>query len=239
MSDDRFDNDLQQVEEVLGYRFKDRSLLITALTRRSYWHENRPICDGHNERMEFLGDAVLGLAVAHILYGEFPEDEEGDLQKKRASLVNRAALARLMRQLDLSRFIRMGRGDEMSGCRSRDSVLADTLEALVAAVYLDSGFPEAYELILRHFYPLIDRCSTRDGMDDFKSLLQERVQSLLGITPTYHLVDEWGDEHAKTFSVAVCFDRTVAGRGEGRNKKEAAQNAARVALDNLADMDTQ
>ncbi len=226
-----FENDIKEIEKIVGHSFENPSLLLNALTRRSFWHENRETCDEHNERLEFLGDAVLGLVIAHILYREFPEDEEGELQKKRASFVNRAALAQLSRYLGLGRFLRMGRGDEMSGCRDRDSILADTLEAVIAAVYLDGGFPDAERIIEKHFYPLIERCATREGLDDCKSLLQERVQADLGITPTYEVVDEWGEEHRKTFAVAVYLGQEAAGRGTGRNKREAAQNAAREALE--------
>jgi ribonuclease III len=180
--------------------------------------------------MEFLGDAVLGLVIAEILYHEFPDFEEGELQKKRASLVNRAALARLLRQLKLGSYIRMGRGDEMSGCRDRDSVLSDTLEALIAAVYLDGGFESARRMIKRHFFPMIEGCHTRNGTDDFKSLLQEVAQSHVGVTPEYRVLSEWGEEHEKTFCVAVLLGDRIAGQGEGRNKKEAAQHAARAAL---------
>ena len=228
-----YDSALAEIESILGHSFTDPGHLLNALTRRSFWHENRETCEEHNERLEFLGDAVLGLVIADVLYQEFPEDEEGELQKKRASLVNRAALAQLMRQLDLARYIRMGRGDEISGCRGRDSILADTLEALVAAVYLDTGYGDAKKLIEKHFYPLIERCSTREGVDDCKSLLQERAQAELGITPTYEVVDQWGEEHRKTFSVAVYLGDQVAGLGTGKNKREAAQNAARHALESL------
>ncbi len=226
--------DYSELETVLGYRFREPTHMVNALTRRSYWHENRDTCAEHNERLEFLGDAVLGLVIADILYDDFPEDEEGELQKKRASLVNRAALAQLMRQLGLARFIRMGRGDELSGCRDRDSILSDTLEALIAAVYLDGGFDEAATMIAKHFYPLIEKCSTRDGMEDCKSVLQERAQAELGTTPTYEVVDQWGEEHSKTFSVAVYIGGQPAGIGTGKNKREAAQNAAREALEKLS-----
>lgn len=224
---------MSRVEEIVGHRFEDPDFLLDALTRRSYWHENRNTCQSHNERMEFLGDAVLGLVIADILYREFPEAEEGQLQKMRGSLVNRAALAQLMRSLGVVRFLRMGRGDEMSGCRNRDSILADTLEAVVAAVYLDGGFQRAKEMIEDHFYPLIERCATREGLEDSKSMLQEQAQSRLGITPTYEVVDEWGEDHNKTFSVAVYLGEDLAGLGKGRNKREAAQKAARKALDAL------
>ena len=225
--------ELLEIEETIGYEFTNRGLVLDAMTRRSYWHENREACNSHNERLEFLGDAVLGLAVADILFRTFPEDEEGELQKKRSSLVNRSALAGLMRQLNLGRFIRMGRGDELSRCRERDSVLADTLEAIIAAVYVDKGFSAAEKMIERHFYPLIEACSTREGLDDFKSRLQERAQALLGITPAYEVVDHWGEEHDKTFAIAVYLNDQLMGEGTGRNKREAAQNAAREALQRL------
>jgi ribonuclease III len=224
------ESELREIEDTLGHTFNDTCHLLSALTRRSFWHENRETCSEHNERLEFLGDAVLGLVIADILYQEFPEDEEGELQKKRASLVNRAALAELMRQLRLAGFIRMGRGDEISGCRNRDSILADTLEALVAAVYLDGGFDRAAHMIQKHFYPMIRRCSTREGIDDCKSVLQEKAQARFGLTPTYDVVDQWGEEHQKTFSVAVYLGDEIAGTGTGKNKREAAQNAARQAL---------
>ncbi|MBM4328912.1 MAG: ribonuclease III [Deltaproteobacteria bacterium] len=223
-----------QVEITLGHEFLAPDLLMSALTRRSFWHEHRDICEEHNERMEFLGDAILGLIVADILYGKFPKDEEGDLQKRRASLVNRGALAQLMRQLDLARFIRMGRGDEMSGCRERDSILADTLEALVAAVYLDGGFNAARRMIARLFGPLIEAMPSREEIEDYKSRFQERVQADLGITPHYEVMDEWGEEHEKTFKVAVFLSSLIAGLGVGRSKKEAAQAAAHAALQSLA-----
>jgi sugar fermentation stimulation protein/ribonuclease III len=225
--------EIDEIEKILGHSFNDPSHLTSAMTRRSYWHENRETCREHNERLEFLGDAVLGLVVADILYREFPEDEEGELQKKRASLVNRAALAHLMRRMQLARFIRMGRGDELSGCRNRDSILADTLEALVAAVYMDGGFAAAEKMIRKHFYPLIKRCSTRDGIDDCKSLLQEIAQAELGVTPTYGMMDQWGEEHRKMFSIAVYLGAEIVGSGVGRNKREAAQRAAREALEKL------
>lgn len=224
------DQDFKGVEEILGHKFRDPSLLVGALTRRSYWHEHRDTCADHNERMEFLGDAVLGLIIADILYREFPGVEEGELQKRRASLVNRAALALLMRQLSLGQFIRMGRGDELSGCRDRDSILADTLEALIAAVYLDGGFAAAYQMVSRHFYPLIESCSTRNGTADYKSVLQERVQARWSVTPTYDVIDEWGEEHDKTFVVGVFIGNDMAGCGVGRSKREAAQNAACEAI---------
>jgi ribonuclease III len=224
---------MPEIETVIGYRFTTSSHLLNALTRRSFWHENRDFCLEHNERLEFLGDAVIGLVIANMLYREFPNAEEGELQKKRASIVNKKALAGVMRGLNLADFIRMGRGDELSGCRDRDSVLADTLEALIAAVYLDGGFDRAEEVIEKHFNPLVSGCSTVEGIDDCKSLLQEKAQGQLGITPTYQVMDQWGEDHQKMFRVGVYLGNQVVGVGKGRNKREAQQNAARDALSNL------
>ncbi len=222
-----------EVESLLGYRFTTVSHLVNALTRRSFWHENRDFCLAHNERLEFLGDAVIGLVIANMLYQEFPNAEEGELQKKRASIVNKKALASVMRGLNLATFIRMGRGDELSGCRDRDSVLADTLEALIAAVYVDGGFDRVEEVIEKHFGPLVSGCATVEGIDDCKSILQEKAQGQLGITPTYQVMDQWGEDHQKMFRVGVYLGNQVVGVGNGRSKREAQQNAARDALSNL------
>lgn len=227
-------DDLKEIESKLGYAFKDPGLLRNALTRRSFWHENRNTCSENNERMEFLGDAVLGLIIANILYEEYPEANEGDLQKKRASIVNRGALARLMRNLGLARFIRMGKGDEISGCRDRDSILADTLEAVLAAIYIDAGFAKVYEVIERHFFDLVEVARDTDKIDDSKSRLQELTQAELGLTPSYEVLEEWGEEHRKTFCVAVYVGESIAGKGEGASKREAAQMAAKKALSNYA-----
>jgi ribonuclease III len=230
MKTDNSEN-LRCVENIVGYSFHNPSLLMDALTRRSYWHENKESCGSHNERMEFLGDAVLGLIIAEMLYREFPSFEEGDLQKTRAKLVNKTSLANLSRQLGLGNFIRMGRGDEISGCRDRDSILADTLEAVTAAVFLDGGFSAAETCIEQLFRELMERRGSEQDEDDYKSALQERTQSCTGVTPIYQVVEEWGEEHCKMFSVAVHVGEDVAGLGTGKNKREAAQNAAKEALE--------
>jgi len=227
------DAGLGDVEAVMSYSFTNPDLLLDSLTRRSYWHENRDSCERHNERLEFLGDAVLGLVIAEKLYEEFPQFEEGDLQKSRAKLVNRTSLANLARELGIGKFIRMGRGDELSGCRDRDSILADTLEALIAAVFLDGGFIAAKSFILKAFSDLIEILNNGSEEHDYKSLFQERIQSSMGMTPTYQVVAQWGEEHCKTFAVAVQVGEDTVGQGTGRNKRQAAQNAARNALEAL------
>jgi ribonuclease-3 len=183
--------------------------------------------------MEFLGDAVLGLVAARILYDSFPDDEEGELQKKRAVMVNRNALAQTARRLELAPFIRMGKGDDLSGCRERDSILADTVEAILGAVYLDGGLEEADKVFRRHFEWLIQKTVSGEPQDDYRTMLQEKVQAVLGVTPRYRLLDEWGEDHCKTFLMGVLTGDDVVGRGSGRNKREAAQNAARNAWEHL------
>ncbi|MDA8405414.1 MAG: ribonuclease III [Deltaproteobacteria bacterium] len=222
--------ELHEIETALGYEFKDPDLLLNALTRRSFWHENRTTCSENNERMEFLGDSVLNLVIAHILYVWFPDAEEGELQKRRASLVKQHALARIMRRLCLADFIRMGKGDERSGCRERSSILADTVEAIIAAVFLDGGYYCAEKFISGHFRFMLDDLETSRVFDDPKSMLQERSQALMGITPVYVLLDETGAEHDRIFRMGVYIGDSLAAEGEGQNKKEAAQSAAGLAL---------
>jgi ribonuclease-3 len=222
--------ELYEIEAALGYRFRDSDLLLNALTRRSFWHENRTTCNENNERMEFLGDSVLNLVIAHVLYVWFPDAEEGELQKKRASLVKQNALAKIMRRLNLAKFIRMGKGDERSGCRERGSILADTVEAIIAAVFLDGGYYCAEKFINTHFRFMLDDLETSRVFDDPKSMLQEKSQALMGITPVYVLLDESGAEHARIFRMGVYIGDSLAAEGEGQNKKEAAQSAAGLAL---------
>jgi len=222
--------ELIEIESSLVYKFKDPDFLLNALTRRSFWHENRSTCNENNERMEFLGDSVLNLIIAHILYFCFPEAEEGELQKKRASLVKLNSLAKIMRQLGLAKFIRMGKGDERSGCRERNSILADTVEAIIAAIFLDGGYYNVEKFINTHFKSMLDNLEASRVFEDPKSLLQEKSQALLGITPVYVLMDESGEEHSRIFRMGVFIGESLVAEGEGPNKKEAAQSAAGLAL---------
>ncbi|MCX5874058.1 MAG: ribonuclease III [Deltaproteobacteria bacterium] len=222
--------ELDEIELALGYKFKNPEMLLHALTRRSFWHENRDTCSENNERMEFLGDSVLNLIIAHILYVWFPEAEEGELQKRRASLVKLNALAKIMRRLGIANFIRMGRGDEISGCRDRNSILADTTEAVIAAVFLDGGYDNAEKFINNHFRLMLNNVALSKCYEDHKSLLQEKSQAVLGITPVYTLLDKKGEDHSVTFQMGVFIGGQLAAIGEGPSKKEAAQEAASLAL---------
>ncbi|MFH0959807.1 MAG: ribonuclease III [Pseudomonadota bacterium] len=222
--------DLEDIESSIGYKFLDQTKVINAFTRRSFWHENRSTCSDNNERMEFLGDSVLNMIIAHILYMKFPGAYEGELQKRRASLVKQNSLAIIMRNLGLAKFIRMGKGDERSGCRERSSILADTLEAIIGSVFLDGGYEEAAKFIHTHFRTMLDSLNDLACFEDSKSLLQERSQALFGITPVYAVLNEIGEEHSRIFTMGVFLGRTLVASGEGPNKKDAAQVAAARAL---------
>lgn len=217
-----------ELQERLGYRFRDPALLIQALTHRSYAREQGE--EGDNERLEFLGDAVLGLCVADLLYRRSPRDTEGDLSKKRAACVNERCLVDVARALMLGEAIRMGKGEELSGGRSKASLLADTLEAVIGAVYLDGGLDEAKRLVDDHFGaiwgPGGDLCPYRD----YKSLLQEICQGRFHQIPQYRLFGEEGPDHDKTFTVRVEIAGGLVEEGRGKSRKEAEQDAARRVL---------
>lgn len=219
-------------EKRLGYRFRHPELLEAALTHRSFAHEQGR--DDHYERLEFLGDAVLGLAAAEWLYRRYPDLPEGELSKLKGHLVSRPVLARHARGLELGRELRLGVGEERSGGRRKASLLADVFEAVLGAVYLDAGLEEAVALAR----PLLeDGLERRSGHlhDDPKTVLQEAVQARGWGLPEYELVKESGPDHAKTFTVECRLQGEAAGVGEGRSKKIAEQEAAAEALDGLLD----
>jgi len=201
----------------------DESLLSRALTHRSYAYENGGI--PHNERQEFLGDAVLGVVVTDHLYREHPDLPEGQLAKFRAAVVNSRALAKVARQLDLGAYLMLGRGEATTGGRDKDSILADTMEAVIGTVYLSSGIPGATALIHSLMDTLIERSATLGAGLDWKTSLQE-ICSTLGLTVPSYRVDEDGPDHDKTFTAVVLVSDEELGHGVGRNKKAAEQQAA-------------
>lgn len=214
----------------------DRSVLLAALTHKSYVNEHR---DGgaHNERLEFLGDAVVDLAISHRLMERFPRASEGELSKLRALLVNEDSLARVARAIGLGELLLLGRGEEMTGGREKSSVLADALEAVIGAVYLAGGLPRVMELVDRHFgEALAGVAEGRNGLDH-KTLLQEGAQELLRLSPRYRVISESGPDHDKTFEVEVFLGDEPYARASGKSKKEAEQQAARRALQRLAEND--
>jgi ribonuclease III len=229
---------LSGIEASLGYAFQDRSLLVRALTHSSYAHEmlqapsaaDAESCPGHYERLEFLGDAVLALAVSDRIMQKYPEASEGELSRLRAGLVCCDRLAELSRLLKLSQGLMLGRGEEATGGKDKPSILADTYEAVIAAVYLDAGFERAKEVVLGHFHDMIESLPVPDLLADYKTPLQERVQARLKITPCYRVIAEEGPDHMKTFEIELIIAGRPVARGRGRSKKEAEQDAARQAL---------
>jgi ribonuclease-3 len=221
-----------RLEQQLRYQFADEKLCETALTHKSWLNETPPSERGDNERLEFLGDAVLNLAVSDILMRRFPGRAEGELSKTRAVIVNESALARAAERLDLGQWIFLGRGEEQAGGRRKHSILADALEALVGAIYLDGGYNAAIEVAERLLTEAIHD-SERGLQRDFKSRLQERSQALLQQAPRYVVVKQDGPDHDKTFWVAIALGDREYGPGSGKSKKEAEQNAAALALAKL------
>jgi ribonuclease III len=233
-----FGSELAPLERRIGYRFKDRGLLEHALTHRSRVHEDASGGVFDNESMEFLGDSVLGFAIAAMLFREFPQHNEGQKSKLKASLVSAASLARLAEQLDLGEFLILGRGEEKTGGRRKHALIADCYEALIAAIYLDGGIEPAQRFIEQQFASLVEEAK-RTGAeasftDDWKSALQEYLQAKGRGLPAYRLAGELGPDHRKRFVVEVVVDGETLATAEGRSKKEAAQSAARAALEKLS-----
>jgi len=223
--------DLDELQRRLGTRFDDPSMLLLALTHRSYAFEHPPL--EPNERLEFLGDAVLALVVTDEIYHAHPHEQEGRLAKVRAAAVKTVSLADLARGLGLGDFLRLGRGEAASGGAGKDSILADGLEAVLGACYLDRGYPETYEVVQRLFARRLDHLGGVGAGLDFKTSLQELAAAHHDTMPYYDVVDE-GPDHAKTFDATVRIDGRVVGQGTGRSKKEAEQAAAKQAWTALA-----
>jgi len=224
---------LAELEGRIGYRFRDRAFLDEALTHSSAINESARRAARDNERLEFLGDAVLGLMVASLLLKRFPDKREGELSRLRASLVGEATLARLARSLNLGQYLVMGKGERRTGGAERTSNLADALEALLAAVYLDGGPDAATSLVAQLFLPLIDAVASDSVGQDYKTALQELAQARFGAVPQYELTGVTGPPHDQRFVMSVLLGAELLGEGEGGSKKEAAQQAARAALQRL------
>ena len=220
------------LEERLSYSFRNRALLETALTHSSYANENRASGIVCNERLEFLGDSVLGVTVADFLYRHFPDMPEGRMTRLRAELVCEQSLHRVALELHLGDYLRLGKGEEHNGGRKRASILSDAVEAVIAAMYLDAGMETAAGFIHRCLLDDIRAIET-PTFTDYKTSLQELVQRHSGQVLSYELVGEEGPDHAKTFRVQVCLNGDPIGRGTGRTKKEAEQTAAANALEAL------
>ena len=230
----RLRDEFEPLQQAIGYRFRDRGLLEHAMTHTSRANEDVSGGVRDNESMEFLGDAVLGFVVADVLFRDFPEYDEGQKSKMKASLVSTATLAQQAERLDLGEHMLLGRGEEKTGGRRKQALLADSYEALIAAIYLDGGVEPARAFIVREFGPLIAE-ARRTGVSDrdYKSALQELLQSRELPLPEYRLVASIGPDHRKLFQVEVIVKGERIGDATGRSKKEAEQEAARAALEKL------
>ena len=218
---------MTELERELGYEFQNPALLENALTHSSYANENRGRSLGSNERLEFLGDSVLGMVVADYLYRAHPDLPEGDLTRTRAALVCEGSLVEVAHALGLGNYLKLGRGEDAGGGRARPSLQADAVEAVLAAVYLDGGIGSARKIIRRF---ILDREQEKGASRDYKTALQELVQRESGQVLQYRLTGSSGPDHAKVFSVEVDLNGRSVGRGEGHSKKEAEQNAAKAAV---------
>ena len=225
--------DFSALAASLNVPFKDLGLLAEALTHRSYLNEHREHAGNHNERLEFLGDAVLELAVTDFLFRKFPVKQEGELTAYRAALVNTVSLAESARSLGLGDYLLLSKGEAKDTGRARDVILADAFEAIIGAVYLDQGYAAAEAFIAANLYGKIDAVIERRSYQDAKSRFQERAQEKKGFTPRYETLDEAGPDHDKRFTVGVYVGSEEVARGEGKSKQEAEQAAAQAGIERM------
>ncbi len=230
MNYDAQEINIKDIENDLGYRFKRPELLLQAFRHSSYVNEQADPNLRDNERLEFLGDAVLDLAISHLLMKRFPDAAEGLLSKYRSMAVNEAGLNKIARKFNLGEYLLLGKGEEQSRGREKPSILANSMEALIGAIYLDGGFRKSVDVIRRLFAPLLGTISTPDKVHDYKSLLQENTQRIYKTLPKYKLAEEHGPAHDKTFKVILTINGEIMAEGEGKSKKEAEQKAARRAF---------
>lgn len=226
------DKKLAPLQERIGYTFKNSKLLEQALTHRSYLNEHPDWPIGHNERLEFLGDAVLELVVTEYLYENYPSTPEGEMTNWRAALVNANILSEITADFGLNDFMLLSRGEARDMGRARQYILANAIEALIGAMYLDGGYEPCKvfvgKFVLVRLADIISKKSYRDS----KSLLQEQAQDRIGVTPTYRVTEEWGPDHARQFKIAVYLGKEQVGEGQGESKQDAQQAAAEDALKN-------
>jgi len=221
---------LQELERKLGIRFKNHDLLLEALTHRSYLNERPDWHLNHNERLEFLGDAVLEMAVTEFLFKNYG-DPEGTLTSWRAALVNAIMLSEIAKKVDLNEYILLSQGEKKDVGRARQYILANAMEAVIGAIYLDQGYEESKKFIDKIIIPELPRIIEEKLYKDAKSLFQEKAQEETGITPSYKVLDQWGPDHSKMFKIGVYLDEELVGLGLGPSKQEAQQKAAEDALD--------
>lgn len=222
---------LDKLENLISYAFQNKDLLKEALTHRSYLNENPKWPLSHNERLEFLGDAVLELAVTEALFERFPREPEGKLTTLRAALVNYQMLAKISKQFNLEKFLLMSRGEAKDIGRAREVIMANAMEAVIGAIYLDAGYEQARRFVAKFIFSNVGEVIEKGLYRDSKSLLQEQAQAELKITPSYKLLSEKGPDHRKIFSVGVYFGDEEIAKGEGASKQDAEIDAAQKALE--------
>ncbi|MCF8000729.1 MAG: ribonuclease III [Halanaerobiales bacterium] len=224
---------LKELENKLNINFEDQNLLRRALTHKSFANENSDLNIKDNERLEFLGDSVLSLSISTYIFKKFDDYKEGKLAKIRSVIVSAPVLAEKAGELNLGKYLLLGKGEELSGGRNRDSILADTMEAILGAMYLDKGFDFAFDFIINNFRSFIFEVDNGNYIQDYKTMLQEVIQKNSNNRPDYEVVKEKGPDHNKEFYVAVNFEEKELGFGKGKSKKEAEQKAAQHALKQL------
>ncbi len=233
MTDERL-SDLEIFQQILNYRFSNTDLLDNALTHRSFVNENSSLGCNDNERLEFLGDAILGLCLSDLLVRKFPDYAEGQLSKLRAYVINEQSLAALARNLHIGDYLLLGKGEENSGGRTKASILSNAFEAVVAAIYFDCGLEKAYKFLKNIFEPLVEQGMKSFVYKDYKTAIQEICQNRFKETPRYMLINEVGPDHNKVFEVSLCVAGMITTTGMGKSKREAEQRAAQRALEELA-----
>ncbi len=224
---------LREVQRALGVRFRRIELLDQALSHSSFINELPNEKLQHNENLEFLGDAVLELIISHELFDDYPQYCEGDLTKLRAAIVRKTTLARIAKRIGIGPYVRLGKGEELGGGRKRNSLLADALEAVIGAIFVDAGLKAARKFIIRHFGEDITRLDQDHHKMDYKSILQETTQARFQTLPKYSVVSESGPPHNRTYEISITIGGELYGAGKGGNKKDAQQKAARLALRKL------
>ena len=221
---------IHSLQETINYKFNNNHMIIEAITHSSYANESKNKNIRYNERLEFLGDSALGLTISEYIFEKYKHLPEGELTKMRASVVCEASLARQARNIGLGQYLLLGKGEELTGGRDRESILADALEALIGAIYIDGGIEESRKFVLNYFMDSIVLASKGSLFKDYKTDLQELLQSKGFEKITYKVVNEYGPDHNKSFDVEVLFGDTVIGRGSGKSKKEAEQRAAKEGI---------
>ncbi len=224
---------IKDIEKNIGYIFKNKGLLAESLTHKSYYHENKEKAVSYNERLEFLGDSVIGLIIVEYLFLLEQKYEESVLAKVKSYLVSESVFADIADLISIGKYLLLGKGEESTGGRNKQSILSDALEAIIGAIYLDGGYEKTREIVLTFFKDRIDNAVKSGEFYDYKTELQEKSQLLYGVLPEYRVIKQQGEEHKRIFTVAVFLEGKKLGVASGRRKKEAETLAAKKAIEKL------